>query len=88
MLIISIAAGVLRYHRLRGLITPHTSLIPLQPPAGQVMVYHGSKRSTSMEELQQADVVLTTYSTIESEFRRYGTGGGREREQEAECAGV
>jgi hypothetical protein len=33
-------------------------------------VYHGAKRSTSVAELEAADVVLTTYSTIENEFRR------------------
>ena len=34
----------------------------------QVVVYHGNKRETSIEELKQADVVLTTYSIVENEF--------------------
>ena len=46
----------------------YPSSIP--PSICQVMVYHGAKRSTSTEELEQADVVLTTYSIIENEFRR------------------
>jgi len=37
----------------------------------KVVVYHGNKRATSAEELENADVVLTTYSIIESEFRRH-----------------
>ncbi len=36
-----------------------------------MVVYHGNKRVTSAEELENADVVLTTYSIIESEFRRH-----------------
>jgi hypothetical protein len=37
----------------------------------QVVLYHGAKRgSISPEELAAADVVLTTYSTIENDFRR------------------
>ncbi len=38
------------------------------PP--QVVVYHGAKRAADPEELASADVVLTTYSTIENEYRR------------------
>ncbi|GAX83352.1 hypothetical protein CEUSTIGMA_g10777.t1 [Chlamydomonas eustigma] len=41
------------------------------PGALKVLVYHGAKRSTSVAELEAADVVLTTYSTIENEFRRF-----------------
>ena len=37
----------------------------------QVVVYHGNKRASSAEELQNADVVLTTYSIVEGEFRRH-----------------
>jgi DNA repair protein RAD16 len=37
----------------------------------KVVVYHGNKRATSAEELEDVDVVLTTYSIIESEFRRH-----------------
>ena len=47
------------------------------PSIHQVLVYHGAKRSTSTEELEGADVVLTTYSIIENEFRRCGWEGGR-----------
>lgn len=44
---------------------------PLQPRPRQVVVYHGAKRGgTTKEMLQSADVVLTTYSTIEADYRR------------------
>lgn len=39
--------------------------------ATQVVVYHGAKRATTSAELASADVVLTTYSIIESEHRRH-----------------
>lgn len=35
-----------------------------------MVIYHGNKRETSIEELKQADVVLTTYSIVENEFRK------------------
>jgi hypothetical protein len=37
----------------------------------QVVVFHGSKRTADAAELAGADVVLTTYSIIEGEHRRY-----------------
>lgn len=45
---------------------------PTPPPAlAQVAVYHGARRGdTTKEALQSADVVLTTYSTIEADYRR------------------
>lgn len=33
-------------------------------------MYHGNKRESTVQELAQADVVLTTYSIIENEFRK------------------
>lgn len=36
-----------------------------------MVVYHGAKRASNMAELAEADVVLTTYSIIESEHRRH-----------------
>ncbi len=36
-----------------------------------MVVYHGNKRASSAEELENADVVLTTYSIVEGEFRRH-----------------
>ena len=37
----------------------------------QVIVYHGTKRAAAdVEGLTEADVVLTTYSTLESEHRK------------------
>ena len=36
----------------------------------QVVTYHGNKRATDMEALKQADVVLTTYSIVENEYRK------------------
>ncbi len=35
-----------------------------------VLVYHGSSREDVKAVLQKADVVLTTYSIVESEFRK------------------
>jgi len=36
------------------------------------VVYHGAKRgAVTAAELAAADVVLTTYSTIEADFRRH-----------------
>eukprot|EP00879_Flechtneria_rotunda_P011005 GHRR01011500.1.p1 GENE.GHRR01011500.1~~GHRR01011500.1.p1 ORF type:complete len:740 (+),score=369.93 GHRR01011500.1:184-2220(+) len=41
------------------------------PGCIKVLLYHGAKRgSIAAEELAAADVVLTTYSTIENDFRR------------------
>jgi len=38
----------------------------------RVVIYHGSKRGNlTVEELESADVVLTTYGTLESEHRKY-----------------
>ena len=34
-------------------------------------MYHGAKRATTAAQLAGADVVLTTYSIIESEHRRH-----------------
>lgn len=33
-------------------------------------MYHGAKRAAELEALKDADVVLTTYSTLESEHRK------------------
>ena len=38
--------------------------------ASQVVVYHGTKRAAEIEAMQKADVVLTTYSILESEWRK------------------
>lgn len=40
------------------------------PGALRVATYHGSKRTADPHVLAGADVVLTTYSTLENEFRR------------------
>ncbi|BDA51349.1 probable ATP-dependent helicase rhp16 [Coccomyxa sp. Obi] len=42
-----------------------------QPNTLKVVVFHGSKRTADAAELAGADVVLTTYSIIEGEHRRY-----------------
>ena len=42
--------------------------------AAQVVVFHGSKRAANVADLDSADVVLTTYSIIEGEHRRYCQG--------------
>lgn len=36
-------------------------------------MYHGSKRAAEIERLSKADVVLTTYSTLENEWRKHAT---------------
>ncbi|GFH18641.1 uncharacterized protein HaLaN_15480 [Haematococcus lacustris] len=41
------------------------------PCGHQVALYHGPKRCTDVSSLQQADVVLTTYSVLENEYRKY-----------------
>ena len=43
----------------------------LRAQPAQVVVYHGAKRATTVAQLAGADVVLTTYSIIESEHRRH-----------------
>ncbi|KAF8817679.1 hypothetical protein IE077_001307, partial [Cardiosporidium cionae] len=35
-----------------------------------VIVYHGSYRDSFMKELHKYDVVITTYSTLEADYRR------------------
>ncbi|KAF8351074.1 SNF2 family N-terminal domain-containing protein [Amanita rubescens] len=40
----------------------------------QVLVWHGSSRETSHKELAKYDVVLTTYSVLESCFRKQESG--------------
>ncbi|KAH7576731.1 hypothetical protein ACOSP7_002702 [Xanthoceras sorbifolium] len=37
----------------------------------KVLVYHGSNREKSSKQFLEYDFVITTYSTIESEYRRY-----------------
>lgn len=41
------------------------------PGSTKVLVYHGAKREKNIKELMTYDFVLTTYSTVESEYRRY-----------------
>ncbi|CAL5226040.1 g8852 [Coccomyxa viridis] len=41
------------------------------PETLKVVVFHGNKRTADPAELADADVVLTTYSIIEGEHRRY-----------------
>lgn len=41
-----------------------------EPGTLSVYVYHGSNRTTDLEELGQYDVVITTYSIIEIEYRQ------------------
>ncbi|KAF8819290.1 hypothetical protein IE077_000116 [Cardiosporidium cionae] len=36
----------------------------------KVIVYHGNYRDSFMKELQKYDVVITTYSTLEADYRR------------------
>ena len=43
---------------------------PLCHPCTQVAVFHGAKRAADTAGLEDADVVLTTYSVLESEYRK------------------
>jgi DNA repair protein RAD16 len=40
------------------------------PGTLKVAIYQGPKRSTDAESISQADVVITTYNTIEADFRK------------------
>ncbi|CDY53386.1 BnaAnng12340D [Brassica napus] len=40
------------------------------PGSTKVLVYHGAKREKNAQELKKYDFVLTTYSTVENEFRK------------------
>lgn len=41
------------------------------PGSTKVLVYHGAKREKNVKKFMNYDFVLTTYSTVENEFRRY-----------------
>lgn len=41
------------------------------PGSTKVLVYHGVKREKNIKEFMNYDFVLTTYSTVESEYRRH-----------------
>ncbi|KAG0278850.1 DNA repair protein rad16 [Linnemannia exigua] len=43
-------------------------------PSLKVLIFHGSNRTESMSELMKQDVVLTTYSIIESGYRKQKYG--------------
>jgi DNA repair protein RAD16 len=42
-----------------------------RPDSVSVVVYHGPNRAQRPEQLASADIVLTTFSIVESEFRRF-----------------
>ena len=37
----------------------------------KVLVYHGSKRERSLDEFSDQNFVITTYSVVEAEYRKY-----------------
>merc|ERR1719329_1541390 len=39
-----------------------------------IKVYHGTDRETSIENLQEADVVITSYKIVEIEYRKATAG--------------
>ncbi|KAF9268324.1 hypothetical protein L218DRAFT_995053 [Marasmius fiardii PR-910] len=43
-------------------------------PNLKVLIWHGASRETDVKELQKYDVVLTTYSVLESAFRKQEAG--------------
>lgn len=51
-----------------------------KPDSLSVTVYHGSSRITDAEELSKYDVVLTSYSIVETEWRHQHTGYKRKGE--------
>jgi DNA repair protein RAD16 len=44
------------------------------PGSLKVLLYHGAKRSNDVEELNQYDVILTSYSVLESVYRKQRSG--------------
>eukprot|EP00049_Salpingoeca_infusionum_P003423 m.66527 g.66527 ORF g.66527 m.66527 type:complete len:775 (-) comp12121_c0_seq1:1020-3344(-) len=49
------------------------------PDSLSVLVYHGQNRQKDPRALKQYDVILTTFSTVESEFRRERYGFSRKK---------
>lgn len=45
-----------------------------EPGMLKVLLYHGSNRSNSIQELSQYDVILTSYSVLESVYRKQNYG--------------
>ena len=43
-------------------------------PSQVCLLYHGSNRSNSIQELSQYDVILTSYSVLESVYRKQNYG--------------
>ena len=57
----------------------------VRPGVLQTIVHHGQRRATCPRELEKADIVLTTYSTLESDFRR-ASAATAERVRCGQCA--
>lgn len=47
----------------------------------KILVYHGSNRTESTDEIREYDVVLTTYAVVESVYRRQSSGFTRKGEK-------
>ncbi|KAJ3569860.1 hypothetical protein NP233_g4782 [Leucocoprinus birnbaumii] len=54
------------------------------PGALTTCVYYGSNRNLSAQDLQNYDVVITTYQTITSEFGSLDAGGGSKKKRKTE----
>ncbi len=52
------------------------------------MLHHGMQRVRDAEELAKAGIVITTFSTVETEFRRQQSGfvlGGEKKKVQLIC---
>jgi DNA repair protein RAD16 len=56
------------------------------PNTLKVLIYHGSERPTTVEELAAYDIVLSTYSIVESGYRKQQYGFKRKGEMVKEAS--
>ncbi|KZT20664.1 hypothetical protein NEOLEDRAFT_1227175 [Neolentinus lepideus HHB14362 ss-1] len=75
-----IALMVSNQHRPNLVVAPTVAIIQWKneiekhTDGMKVLVWHGSNRESSVAELEKHDVVLTTYSVLESSFRKQESG--------------
>ncbi|KAK9702632.1 DNA repair protein rad16 [Basidiobolus ranarum] len=69
-LVVAPTVALMQWH---AELTTHTDSL-------SVLIFHGQNRTEEMEELKKHDVVLTTYSIIESAFRKQEYGFKRKGE--------
>jgi len=71
-LVISPAVALIQWHDEIKKYTPEGAF--------KVMVYHGTDRTTDVEELKKHDIIITTYAIIENAFRKESYGFKRKGE--------